>query len=179
MTYLPKQVFELYLPKKAKIINTGATSVIYKHKQKNMVYGITTDSFKIQWLEYNKERFNFKILKKENYINGGEVYFYEMTKLQQLSKKEISYTQKDVFDITRKIYTNMPFVGLKEIKHINKFIYSEWFKNELLEVRRCFGTKSKTLELDLHPGQVMKLKNKLVIIDPVYDATRVSDCQDN
>ena len=172
MTYLPEQVFELYLPKKAEIISTGATSVIYKHKQKNMVYGITVDPFKIQWLEYNKERFNFKILKKENYINGGDIYFYEMTKLRQLNKKETSYTQKDVFDIARKIYMNVEFVGLKEIEHINKFVYSEWFKKELLEVRKCFGTESKTLWLDLHIGQVMKLKNKLVIIDPVYDVAR-------
>ena len=57
MKYFPELVFDLYLPKKAKIINTGATSVVYKHEDSTKVYGLTTDRDKIKWLKFNKKRF--------------------------------------------------------------------------------------------------------------------------
>ena len=179
MIYLPKEAYNLYLPKNAKIIGTGATSVIYKHKKKSKVYGITTDKFKIKWLQFNAKRFKFKLLKQERYINGGKVYTYEMVKLFQLTKTESKYIQDDVLTIVRKLYINIKYVRIDELDRIRPLIYNTDVIKEFSKITKCFKNYTDLLELDLHSKQFMKNKaGRIVIIDPVFISDVFSDIKE-
>lgn len=169
MRFFPKISHEYYLKEGQKIVATGATSFIYETEDNSeFVYGVTTDKYKIEWLELNKDRFKFKIIGSEPYINGGIIYRYKIIRLEEISDKDKKYMKEDIFNIIEKLYTNLDFVGIDETISISKFVYSKWFKDELELINKCFSKYDDELELDLHIKQVMKIGNTFCIVDPVF-----------
>ena len=158
--------------KKLNQIGTGYTSIVYQHPlDSKKVLGFTVDTYKLKWLEFNKNLFKFELIYTIKTINNQNIYMYSMLKVDKMFDKIPSDRKSKVYDQVlvpaSRIQEKVGRYNFKkkELKLVIDHTTDNELKSILLDV---YKVADNDAVIDLHSGQ-WGYSNRIILFDPIIN----------
>ncbi len=162
-------------------IGKGVTTIVFKHpKNKKKVISITTDTKKLDWMEANKDLFDYQYITEIDYERGNKAHVFTMKKINKfferrdLSAAKMNLIHSEVvvpyFYLVNK--KSFDAVAVSDIDWIIEYMSDKELIDILKKVQKVYKS---TDSIDLHGGQWGEdEQGRILLFDPVID-NRVFD----